>query len=245
VSNKLVIVEKTGWQQLVTAANPVTAQARWAARDWMRRTGMVPAPPDARTGSTVMVWVNAAGRLGRGMASDQASVAAFSAVRAENLVRGSSQQGCLPCRPTVKITGHVPTVHLPPDHAELRLARREERWKTAEILILRHQIAVPQRRQPRYPKLDRADQAFLATLLAVIPKAHFHGLQLPVTPDTVLPWHRHIVRRRAPKSMRGTAGRPATRRNIRALVLRLVRENPGWDLPQDPWVNWPGLGGWS
>ena len=110
----------------------------------------------------------------------------------------------------------------------LWLARREETWKTAEILILRHQLAVPQRQQPR-SKLNWADRAFLATLLSVIPKARRHGLQLLVTPDTVLRWHRDIVRRRcAAGSMRGTTGRPATRRNIRALVLRLARENPGW-----------------
>ncbi len=52
--------------------------------------------------------------------------------------------------------------------AWLRLARREERWKTAEIVILRHQVAVLQRRQPRRPRLDWADRALLATLLAVI-----------------------------------------------------------------------------
>ena len=56
-----------------------------------------------------------------------------------------------------------------------------------------------------------------------------HMLRLPVTPDTILRWHRDIVRRRwTARSMRGKTGRPATRRNIRALVLRLARENPGW-----------------
>ena len=102
-------------------------------------------------------------------------------------------------------------------------------WKTAEILILRHQLAVLQRRQPRRPNLNWADRALLATLLGVIPKARRHGLRLLVTPDTILRWHRDIVRRRwAARSMRGRTGRPATRRNIRALVLRLARENPGW-----------------
>ena len=111
----------------------------------------------------------------------------------------------------------------------LRLARREERWKTAEILILRHQLAVLQRRQPRRPRLDWADRALLATLLAVIPKARRHGLHLLVTPDTVLRWHRDIVRRRwAARSLRGKTGRPATRRNIKALILRLAGENRGW-----------------
>ena len=109
----------------------------------------------------------------------------------------------------------------------LRLSRREEAWKTAEILILRHQLAVLQRRQPRRPNLDWANRALLATLLSVIPKARRHGLQLLVTPDTILRWHRAVVRRRwAARSMRGRTGRPATRRNIRALVLRLARENP-------------------
>src|ERR1700747_189162 len=62
----------------------------------------------------------------------------------------------------------------------LRLSRREEAWKTAEILILRHQLAVLQRRQPRRPNLDWADRALLATLLAVIPKGS------PELPDHVL-----------------------------------------------------------
>ncbi len=51
----------------------------------------------------------------------------------------------------------------------LRLSRREEAWK---ILILRHQLAVLQRRQPCRPDPDWADRALLATLLAVIPKAN-------------------------------------------------------------------------
>ena len=113
--------------------------------------------------------------------------------------------------------------------AWLRLSRREEAWKTAEILILRHQLAVLQRRQPRRPKLNWADRALLAALLGVIPKARRQRLRLLVTPDTIVRWHRDIVRRRwAARSMRGRTGRPATRRNIRALVLRLARENPEW-----------------
>ena len=113
--------------------------------------------------------------------------------------------------------------------AGLRLSRREERWKTAEILILRHQLAVLQRRQPRRPKLNWADRALLAALLGVIPKARRQGLRLLVTPDTIVRWHRDIVRRRwAARSARGRTGRPATPRNIKALVHRLARENPGW-----------------
>jgi putative transposase len=63
----------------------------------------------------------------------------------------------------------------------------------------------------------------------VIPNARRHGPRLLVAPDTILRWHRDIVRRRwAARSMRGNTGRPATRWNIRALVLRLAQENPDW-----------------
>ena len=111
----------------------------------------------------------------------------------------------------------------------LRLSRREEAWKTAEILILRHQLAVLQRQQRHRPRLNWADRALLATLLGVIPTARRHGLRLLVTPGTIVRWRRDIVRRHwAARSMRGRTGRPATRRNIRALVLRLARENPEW-----------------
>src|SRR2546430_6458218 len=97
----------------------------------------------------------------------------------------------------------------------LQVSRREETWKTAEILLLRHQLTVLLRRQPRRPDLDWADRALLATLLAVITKVRRHGLRLLVTPDTILRWHRDIIRRRwATKSIRGKPGRPPTPRNI-------------------------------
>src|SRR6266516_6904087 len=113
--------------------------------------------------------------------------------------------------------------------AWLRLSRREEARKTAEILILRHQVTVLQRHQACRPKLNWADRALLASLFGVIPKVRRQGLRLLVTPDTIVRWHRDIVERRwAARSMRNTSGRPATRRNIKALVLQLARENPEW-----------------
>src|ERR1035441_8244658 len=92
----------------------------------------------------------------------------------------------------------------------LRLSQREETWNTAEILILRHQLAVMQRRQARRPNLNWAGRALLATLLGVIPKARLQGLRLLVTPDTILRWHRNIVRRRWPPGP--CAARPASQR---------------------------------
>src|SRR6266566_9945190 len=118
----------------------------------------------------------------------------------------------------------------------LRLSRREEAWKTAEILLLRHQVTILQHHQARRPKLNWADRALLATLFGVIPKVRRQGLRLLVTPDTILRWHRDIVRRRrAAKSIRSKTGRSATRRNIKTLVLGLARENPGYVEPGIMW----------
>jgi putative transposase len=109
--------------------------------------------------------------------------------------------------------------------AWLRLSRRKDGWKTAEILILRHQLTVLQRRRPRRPRLNWADRA----LLGVIPKARRSGLRLLAAPDTFVRWRRGIVGRRwAARSAPGRTGRPATRPNIKALIRRLARENPEW-----------------
>jgi hypothetical protein len=64
----------------------------------------------------------------------------------------------------------------------LRLSRREEARKTAEILILRHQLTVLQRRQPHCPALNWADRALLATLPGVIPRARRQRLRLLAHP---------------------------------------------------------------
>jgi putative transposase len=78
----------------------------------------------------------------------------------------------------------------------LRLSRRSSAWKDAEILPLRHQIALLERRSAARPKLIWADQAVFAALLAVIPRVRHARLRLPVTPATILRWHRDLVKRR-------------------------------------------------
>jgi hypothetical protein len=75
--------------------------------------------------------------------------------------------------------------------AWLRLSRREDVWKTAEILILRQQVAVLQRRQSCRLKLNWADRALIAALLGLIPKVRRQGLGLLVTPDTIALALRH------------------------------------------------------
>jgi putative transposase len=77
-----------------------------------------------------------------------------------------------------------------------RLSRRDDSWKTAEILLLRHQLAVVQRRVHCRPKITWADRALIAVLFAVFPRSSRAGARLIVSPATVLRWRRDIVRRR-------------------------------------------------
>jgi putative transposase len=113
--------------------------------------------------------------------------------------------------------------------AWLRLSRREESWKTAEILLLRHQLTVVQRQLDSRPKITWADRALIAVLLGVFPRSRRAGLRLIVSPGTVLRWHRDIVRRRwARRSQHQQPGRPRTCRTVRRLVLRLAEENSTW-----------------
>ena len=112
----------------------------------------------------------------------------------------------------------------------LRLSRREEWWKDAEILMLRHQLAVALRERPRAAAgLTWPDRAWLALLAGTLPIDRLAGMRLIVTPATILRWHRDIVHRRwARRSRRGRSGRPRVRRDVRSVVLRLARENESW-----------------
>jgi putative transposase len=104
----------------------------------------------------------------------------------------------------------------------LGLVTRSGASKDAEILVLRHQLAVL-RRQVARPRPSWADRAVQAALSRLVPRSHWP--QLFVTPETVLRWHRDLVRRRWTVPHRG--GRPPTRPTIRQLVLRMAADNPG------------------
>jgi transposase len=114
--------------------------------------------------------------------------------------------------------------------ALLRLLPMSNRDKDAEILALRHQLAVLQRQLgPRQMRFTASDRALLAALLHRLPSNVLQRLHLVVKPDTVLRWHRYLrARRHAERSRPTHVGRPRTVRSIRTLVLRLVHENPGW-----------------
>jgi putative transposase len=112
----------------------------------------------------------------------------------------------------------------------LGLSRREWWWKDAEILMLRHQLAVAERKQPRaHSRLTWPDRAWLALLAGTVPAERLSAVRLIVAPGTILRWHHDIVRRRwARLSRRGRCGRPAAHCRVRSAVLRLARENESW-----------------
>ncbi|MFB4285514.1 helix-turn-helix domain-containing protein [Nonomuraea sp. MTCD27] len=78
-------------------------------------------------------------------------------------------------------------------------------------------------------ELAPEDRALLSPLLTSLPREVLRRLRLLVRPDTVLRWHRDLMRRRYARTCQPKRpGRPPTVRSIRALILRLARENPGW-----------------
>src|SRR5947208_9697190 len=103
-------------------------------------------------------------------------------------------------------------------------SRRSVLVKDAEVIVLRHQVDVL-RRQVDRPRLRASDRAFLAAMSRVLPPRRRRGLL--VTPQTLLRWHRALVRRRWTYE-RVRPGRPSIDAEKRSLVLRLAPENPRW-----------------
>ena len=102
----------------------------------------------------------------------------------------------------------------------LVLLSRSPASKNAELLVLRHEVAVLRRTNPR-PRPDWADRAVLAALIRLLP-AKLRTRRL-ITPGTVLRWHCRLVTRKWTYTNR--TGRPPVSAEITALIERLATEN--------------------
>jgi putative transposase len=105
-----------------------------------------------------------------------------------------------------------------------------DRARDAEILALRRQLTVlEQQLGGERVRFALADRAFLAAVLAPLPRGVLRQLRLLVCPDALLRWHRNLMyQRHAAASRPRRPGRPRTVRFVRALVLRLARGNSTW-----------------
>jgi putative transposase len=106
------------------------------------------------------------------------------------------------------------------------LVFRGDHAKDAELLALRHENAVLRRHAGRL-RYEPADRAWFTALTRFIPRRRWAEV-FPVTPATLLAWHRKLAARKYNTSRRRKPGRPPAARNIARPAVRLARENPLW-----------------
>ena len=103
---------------------------------------------------------------------------------------------------------------------------RRDLSKDVEVLVLRHENAVL-RRQVSRVRYRPVDRAWLAALSRLVPRQRWVEI-FPVTPATLVAWHRRLVSRKGDYTARRRPGRPATAAAIKKLVIRMATKNPTW-----------------
>ncbi len=114
------------------------------------------------------------------------------------------------------------------------LGRQADHAKDIEILLLRQQLRILQRTQPRPPRISRWEKLTLLVLAGKLTamttraRTRLGQLVLLFKPDTLLKWHRELVRRKWTFQRAARRGRPPVSPELAALILRLAKENPTW-----------------
>jgi transposase len=106
------------------------------------------------------------------------------------------------------------------------LVFRGDRAQAAELLVLRHENAVLRRHVSRV-RYGPADHLWFAALARLLPRRRWTEI-FPVTPPTLLAWHRRLAGAKYDTSKQRKPGRPPTARSIASLAVRLEKENPLW-----------------
>jgi transposase len=105
---------------------------------------------------------------------------------------------------------------------------RRDSAKDAELLVLRHENAVLRRQISGPVRYEPADRFWFAALSSLIPRWRWRTV-FPITPATVLTWHRRFIAAKWDHTARRrSTGRPTTRATIKKLILQLASENPRW-----------------
>jgi putative transposase len=107
----------------------------------------------------------------------------------------------------------------------LGVGSRRQDQNDIELLVLRHQVKVLQRQVTR-PRLNRRDRVLFAAASRAMPRSSWSSFV--VRPETLLRWHRELVRKKWTFRRTGQPGRPPIEPDLRALIVRLGRENPRW-----------------
>jgi putative transposase len=104
---------------------------------------------------------------------------------------------------------------------------RSDLSKDVELLVLRHENQVLRRQAGGRPRWDNTDWLWLTALSRLVNRCRWAEI-FPVTPATILRWHRSLVARKWTFTDRRRPGRPSTGASIKTLILRMARENPSW-----------------
>lgn len=104
---------------------------------------------------------------------------------------------------------------------------RSDLSKEVELLALRQENQVLRRQVRGRPRRDHLDRLWLAALSRLVHRRRWAEV-FPVTPATILRWHRHLVARKWTYTDRRRPGRPPTGVSIKTLIVGMARENPTW-----------------